>query len=134
MFRLAASGSGKRAIVRIMTARGIPPITGGKKWDSTYVGRVLLSPAVLGERVSLLASRNQPNDEVRTNYYPAVVDAELWQAAQAAISARRGKAADGKTTGRLTDADWLQFNYNQDPELQHNIHLFRFEGSDLPSL
>lgn len=30
IFRRAASGSGKRAIVRILTERGIPPITGGE--------------------------------------------------------------------------------------------------------
>ena len=100
IFRLAASGSGKRAIVRILTERGIPPITGGKRWDASYVGRVLLSRAVLGERVSLLASRNQSNDETRLNYYPAIVDAELWQAAQAAISARRGKTLAQKRTSR----------------------------------
>ena len=101
VFRLAAAGSGKRMIARILTERGIPPITGGKKWDATYVGRVLLSRAVLGERVSLLASRNNGNAEVRTSYYPAVVDAELWQAAQAAISARRGKTANGEVTGKF---------------------------------
>jgi DNA invertase Pin-like site-specific DNA recombinase len=101
MFRLAASGSGKRAIVRIMTERGVPPITGGKKWDATYVGRILTSRAVLGERVSLLASRNQNDGETRLKYYPAIVDAELWQAAQAAISARTIKTADGKTTGKF---------------------------------
>ncbi|MBV8350937.1 MAG: recombinase family protein [Verrucomicrobia bacterium] len=72
-----------------------------KRWDASYVGRVLLSRAVLGERVSLLASRNQNSGETRLNYYPAIVDAELWQAAQAAISARRGKTADGKTTGKF---------------------------------
>jgi DNA invertase Pin-like site-specific DNA recombinase len=75
MFRLAAGGSGKRAIARIMTERGIPPITGGKRWDATYVGRVLTSRAVLGERVSLLASRKQ-DGEARLNYYPQIVDAE----------------------------------------------------------
>jgi DNA invertase Pin-like site-specific DNA recombinase len=99
IFRLAASANGKRMIARILTERGIAPITGGKKWDITYVGRILTSRAVLGERVSLLASRNQ--GEVRTNYYPPIVDAQLWQAAQAAISARRGKTASGEVTGKF---------------------------------
>jgi DNA invertase Pin-like site-specific DNA recombinase len=107
MFRLAAGGQGKRAIVRIMTERGVPPITSGKKWDATgkkwdytYVGRVLTSRTVLGERVSLLASRKQ-DGETRLNYYPQIVDAELWQAAQSAISARRGKTVSGKVTGKF---------------------------------
>jgi hypothetical protein len=100
MFRLAASGSGKRAVARIMTERGIPPITGGKRWDATYVGRVLTSRTVLGERVSLLASRKQ-DGEARLNYYPQIVDAELWQAAQSAISSRRGKTASREVTGKF---------------------------------
>jgi DNA invertase Pin-like site-specific DNA recombinase len=100
MFRLAASGQGKRAIARVLTERGIPPITGGERWDYTYIGRVLTSRTVLGERVSLLASRKQ-DGEARLNYYPQIVDAELWQAAQSAISARRGKTADGKVTGKF---------------------------------
>jgi hypothetical protein len=59
--------------------------------------------AVLGERVSLLASRKQ-DGEARLNYYPQIVDAELWQAAQSAISARRVKTASGAVTGNFQGA------------------------------
>jgi DNA invertase Pin-like site-specific DNA recombinase len=100
IFRLAAAGNGKRMICRILTERGIPAITGGAKWDHSYVGRILLSRTVLGERCSLLASRNG-DGEVRTNYYPAIVSPELWQAAQAAIGLRRGTTDNGTVTGRF---------------------------------
>ena len=57
-----------------------------------------------GERVCEVCGSLVPETsdaEVRTNYYPAIIDAELWQAAQSAISDRRGKTADGTTTGKF---------------------------------
>jgi DNA invertase Pin-like site-specific DNA recombinase len=98
IFSLCAAGQGKRAIMREMIERRIAPLS-GKAWNNAYVGRLLTWRAVLGERCSMLASRNV-GKEVRVNYYPQIVPAELWQSAQAALAARNSGGKSTRHSGR----------------------------------
>jgi DNA invertase Pin-like site-specific DNA recombinase len=98
IFRLAASGHGKRMIARILNERGIPPFR-GETWGHSYIGKLLHSRAPLGEWQPC-DKDGKPDGEPHPNHFPQIVDAALYQKARAAIVSRRTITDNGAVTGK----------------------------------
>lgn len=89
IFKLASGGHGSRRIAAILNERGLEPWGRGKRrarggWQISYVKKILQSRAVLGE-----FQPHQKSDGVRKrvgpvikSYYPPIITAALWHAAQ----------------------------------------------------
>lgn len=95
VFNLAVSGHGHRAIAKILNAGNIP-IFGSEKrnpsgaWGSSSTGKILANRAVLGEYqpTGLVEGRRQKLGEPVPDFFPQVIDEELFFEAQAARSTR----------------------------------------------
>lgn len=104
IFELSASGLGRQAITRLLNAEGIATIKGGERgWSDTYIGKLLSRRDVLGEfqphkRVD---GQSIPEGEPIPNYYPAVVDADLFQRSAAMQTQRTTTKAGGQKGLRL---------------------------------
>ncbi len=82
IFSLCIEGQPLQGISDILNGEGTAPPR-GKGWNFTFVRKVLRNPAYKGE----LHQKLQGVDYTLT--VPALVDVETWDAAQAALSARR---------------------------------------------
>lgn len=116
VYQLAAAGVGIKEIIQRATSEAWPiPARGsidGGRWNRELPRRLLLSRSVLGEHEHLQYHESYIGDDgeeetrqlkmgkptgiVVVDYYPAVISAELWAAARAAItstarSPRRGR-------------------------------------------
>jgi DNA invertase Pin-like site-specific DNA recombinase len=85
IFERTAEGCGQRAVLKELV-RKFTPIGTSRRWNSSFIQKVLNDRAVLGERVPKAAdeegNRVQAGKPI-PNYYPSVVDEELWYRAQA---------------------------------------------------
>jgi len=85
IFQRAAEGDGQRQIVRELQ-RDFPPIGRSRRWNSSFVQKVLCDRAVLGERRNCTFTEDGERVPVGSpvpGYYPAVIDESLWFRAQA---------------------------------------------------
>jgi DNA invertase Pin-like site-specific DNA recombinase len=82
IFALCIEGQPLQAISDVLNGEGIAPPR-GQGWNFTFVRKILRNPAFKGE----LHQKLQGVDYTLT--VPAIVDVETWDAAQAALSARR---------------------------------------------
>jgi DNA invertase Pin-like site-specific DNA recombinase len=82
IFSLCIDGTPLQGISDTLNAEGVTPPR-GKGWNFTFVAKVLRNPAYKGE----LHQKLQGVDYTLT--VPALLDVETWEAAQAALSARR---------------------------------------------
>lgn len=92
MFQMAAEGHGGKRIARALNQENIIE---GKRWAPSTVLAILNNPVYLGKRVwnkKSDADRKQ-NDVsewiVAEDAHPAIVDQQLWDAAQASLMARK---------------------------------------------
>jgi len=84
MFQLNASGIGQMTIARIFNQEGIPVWGRGKGWHMSFVQHILHTRTVLGEfqPCKWNGTKGIPDGEPIRDYFPAVVDVELWQRVQ----------------------------------------------------
>ena len=91
----------------------MPPIGRADSWHRSYVLKILRNRAVLGEYQPHRghgAVGRQPIGKPIPDYYPAVIEAELFYRVQAALKSRRlmrgrtGKLVANLFTGLLHDA------------------------------
>jgi DNA invertase Pin-like site-specific DNA recombinase len=89
IFTRRAAGVGRRRIVAELNQRGVEPWGIGKRkarggWQESYITKILSSRAPLGEfqpHQKVEGKRIPVGDPIK-GFYPQVVPAELWQAAQ----------------------------------------------------
>jgi DNA invertase Pin-like site-specific DNA recombinase len=94
IFNLSAAGYGAERIVNHLRSKGIEHLDRGK------VGKLLRDPAVIGHFQPHKKKRDMPkvkDGKLRENYYPQVIDNDLWLRVQNGLSKRRGK---GGSMGR----------------------------------
>ncbi|WNB75700.1 recombinase family protein [Methylomonas koyamae] len=110
IYRETIEGAGYGLIAKRFNDEGITPFGKPKKgskgdthyWHRTYVQKILRNPAVTGEytphRMEHADGKKvrKPAGERIANYFPAVVDAELYQAVQAMRQARSSKIQTGR--------------------------------------
>ncbi|OEE69240.1 recombinase family protein [Enterovibrio norvegicus] len=105
MFMLSADGYGRVALIRRLNTEGIKPIgSRAKQWHISYVTKLLNGTSVLGEYIPHITNKlgeRVPTGNILKDYYPQIIDKDLWHRAQAATQARRkggtGAIRNGKT-------------------------------------
>lgn len=105
IFLLTADGYGRGALIKRLNAEGIKPIgSRAKQWHLSYVTKLLNGRSVLGEYTPHITNKlgeRVPTGKVLKNYYPPIIDKDLWHRSQAATQARRiggtGAIRKGKT-------------------------------------
>jgi DNA invertase Pin-like site-specific DNA recombinase len=103
IFRLSTSGHGQRAIAKILNASNIPIFGSSKRnpsglWGSSSTGKILSNRAVLGEYqpTGLVGGKRAQLGEPVPNFFPAVIDEDLFFEAQSSRSTRNvSKATKG---------------------------------------
>jgi DNA invertase Pin-like site-specific DNA recombinase len=91
MFALSAAGYGAPRIVKTLTVEGVKPWA-GPTWLKTYVAKIIRDRRALGEYQP--KKHDKPDGPPVADYYPAVVTAAEWNAANAGVLVR------GKLPGR----------------------------------
>lgn len=85
IFELTADGMGQMAIAQRFNREGIPPMNGSKIWYNSAIGRILNNRVAIGEWQPYKHAPKEraiTSDPI-TDYYPAVVDNDLFVRAQA---------------------------------------------------
>jgi hypothetical protein len=90
VFTLAAAGYGTAGIVKRLAQEGVPSFGVSGHWARTYVALILKDRRALGE-LQPRRTDGTPDGDVISNYFPAVVTEEEWQAARAGAAQRRQK-------------------------------------------
>lgn len=87
---MAAEGMGGKKIARLLNQRSQPQ---EKKWSPSTVLSILSNEAYLGRRVWNKRSDGRPNDQgkwiVTEKSHPAIIDQDLWNAAQSSLMTRK---------------------------------------------
>jgi DNA-binding CsgD family transcriptional regulator len=97
IFQLSIAGLGGYTIAKLLNAEGVPAFGSSKRWDQSTIHNMLSSKATIGEYQSkqALEGKEVAMGEPIPDYYPAVIDRKIFEAAQAArrenLSARRGR-------------------------------------------
>ncbi len=105
-------GIGGREIAKRLIAQGIPTQSGHGTWATTEVLRLLRRPANAGdlrhgelefftERTGVTHKVHHPDALVVVDAHPAIVDRDLWEAAQRLMQSR------GQSSGRQADSPYL---------------------------
>lgn len=95
IFRLAVSGHGHRAIAKLLNLDNVPIFGSPKRntsglWGSSSTGKILSNRAVLGEYqpTGLVDGKRAKLGEPVLDFFPAVIDEDLFFQAQSARSTR----------------------------------------------
>lgn len=86
IFQLSIGGFGGYAIARLLNKKQIPGFGSSKKWDKSTVDNFLTSRATIGEyqRKQIIDGKLEIVGDPIPNYYPKVIDAATFEAAQIA--------------------------------------------------
>lgn len=92
IFRLATSGQGKHLIARTLNSEGVPTWGRGNGWHPSYIQKILVSRATVGEMQPhrKINGKRIVEGEPLPNYYPAVIDESVFSRAQADRQSRTG--------------------------------------------
>lgn len=96
IFRDTVAGFGKHHIARNLNLAGVQPFGRAEGWHASYVQKILGSAAVLGEFQPGSKPRGERRSAVgdlRSDYYPRIVDADLHAAAMRAAASRQRRVA-----------------------------------------
>jgi DNA invertase Pin-like site-specific DNA recombinase len=112
MFEWCAAGMGTFGILQRLIREKVPPIGRTGKWERSYIRKTLTNPAAMGTYQPQSGSRKRARDgEPVEGFYPVVVSAALFDAAQRATRGRDGKSGRPPKAGTfnpfaglLTDA------------------------------
>jgi DNA invertase Pin-like site-specific DNA recombinase len=96
IFEDTVAGLGKHHIVRNLNREGVAPFGRAEGWHASYVQKILNSTAVLGEFQPGRKPRGEARQavgEIISDYYPAVIDANLHAAARRSMAGRSRRVA-----------------------------------------
>lgn len=91
IFEDAAAGLGSYAIARRLNKSGIAPFGRSTGWQTSYIGKILTSRAAIGEYQPhrIIDGRRVGTGPAIPNYFPAVIDEQLYLRVQSGRSQRR---------------------------------------------
>lgn len=103
IFELSIGGFGSYFIAKHLNGQKVPAFPPSEKWDHTTIDSMLRNRATVGEHQPKNYANNNkkgiPTGSPISNYYPAVISEEMFQAAQAArqnnLAVRRGRKGEG---------------------------------------
>jgi hypothetical protein len=111
MFEWCAAGQGTFGILQRLLREGVPPIGRTGKWERSYIRKTLSNPAAVGTYQPQNGSRKRARDgEPVEGFYPAVVSAALFDAAQKAMRGRDGKSGRPPEAGTFNPFAGLLFD------------------------
>ncbi len=96
VFEETVAGLGKHHIARNLNNEGIAPFGRAAGWHSSYIQKILNSPAVLGEFQPGQKPRGEARQKVGDaipDYYPQIVDADLHASALRSMASRPRRVA-----------------------------------------
>jgi hypothetical protein len=100
IFELSLSGLGCYTIAKQLNDKRVPPFGPSGRWDQSTIHNMLVSRATIGEHQpkQYRNGREDPVGDPIPNYYPAVIDEELFQAVQVARqkNSKFGRGRKGK--------------------------------------
>lgn len=100
IFQETIDGFGRREIVRRLNSEGVPTFRGGKGWHTSSIAKIIQSRAALGEyqpHTGTHRNRNRkPDGDPIPNYYPPIIDNDIFWQALGATQGRRQAAAGRK--------------------------------------
>jgi DNA invertase Pin-like site-specific DNA recombinase len=118
IFRRTIEGAGGKMLIKELNQK-FPPIGRAKRWTEQYMRSIMQGRRILGEmQLNKMVPKNpddeedgrekkEPQGPVIKGYYPALVDEETWQQAQAAINNRRiERGPNGKWLNLWTGLLW----------------------------
>jgi hypothetical protein len=98
IFQDSTAGVGNYSITRRLNETHVPPFGRSRGWRSSSVNKILANRAVLGEFQPhrLMDGRRVPDGDAIKDYFPAIIDEQLFYRAQNARDQRRVKGAGRK--------------------------------------
>lgn len=98
IFRDTADGLGMYSVTSRLNKAKVPTFGGPNGWHQSYVAKILANRAVLGEFQPHIRQDGKriANGEPVKDYFPSIVDEDLFYEAQHAKSQRRGSGAGRK--------------------------------------
>lgn len=100
IFQETIDGFGRREIVRRLNNGNVPTFRGGRGWQTSSVAKVVQSRAVLGEYQPHVGTHKnggrRPEGDPIPDYYPRIVDEEVFWRAKNATSERQQSAGGRK--------------------------------------
>ena len=98
IFEEAAAGIGKYKIAKRLNEEGVPPFGRGDGWHPSAIQKILQSRAPIGgfQPFSTSEGKRQPVGDPVADYFPPVVDADLYLRAQQAVRSRRCGSSSGR--------------------------------------
>jgi DNA invertase Pin-like site-specific DNA recombinase len=132
IFALCLDGLGVYRIAERLRDEGVPPLGSGDRWVKAYVYKILTSPAAMGTYQPMRHEGRKavPDGEPITGFYPAVVDEEEWQRAQAALQGRTGDFARGRKGDEETNLFTGRLHCAVTGEKMNLIHGLGRKGSE----
>ncbi|MDI7925244.1 recombinase family protein, partial [Ferirhizobium litorale] len=111
IFAMTLAGSGQHLIADTLNREGVKPFGRGKMWHRSYVKKLLSNQSVLGVFLPHVTERPDDGGKVRVpgepiaDYFPAVIDRELYDAVQGI--GRGGATVRGPGSGRSAPVHML---------------------------
>jgi len=94
IFELSIGGKGQRNIARTLNKKKIEPFTKGKMWNSAYIASLIKNKHVIG--IYQPKHKGVPVGEPIENYYPQIIDEDIFYQAQAATRLRLSPQNGGR--------------------------------------
>jgi DNA invertase Pin-like site-specific DNA recombinase len=150
IFDMAVKGHGIGSIAKTLNREGVPPISKAKHWYDSYIYKILVNRACIGEfqprilqietleqpgRMAHKVKRFQPIGQPLKGYYPSVVKDEDFFKAQQALKVRSrtgGRACNGVNnlfTGLTVAEDGTTYSLRP-----RNYHLYLVRRSVMDGL
>jgi DNA invertase Pin-like site-specific DNA recombinase len=105
IFEECAAGLGRRAIAKRLNKNGFPPFRGKRGWPDSSVQKILENDAVIGvfQPCRLVSGKRIPEGEPIRDYYPKIIQADLFWRARGAQTKRQrvGAGRKGHTFSNL---------------------------------
>ena len=105
VFRWSIEGLGSLAITRRLIKEGVPPIGRARRWNRSYVAKILDNRAVLGEYQPMSGHhQRRPDGDPIPDYYPRVISDADWHRAHSATQDRNLRSGRPGRKGDYTFA------------------------------
>lgn len=97
IFEAFLTGTGQESIAKALNADKVPPFGRAARWHKGYIAKILRARTVIGVMSPFTDSEVRTAQAPVEGYYPAVVDVETFERAQALLSTK-AKAPGAKST------------------------------------